>query len=91
MEERVLSPTERGQITIPKELRERLKIDSKTKMKVYLEDNKIVLEPVSSLDMLLEEIETEVKEKGITQEELNKELETIRERLTKEYSGENNG
>ena len=91
MEERILSPTERGQITIPKELRERLKIDSKTKMKVYLEDNKIVLEPVSSLDMLLEEIETEVKKKGITQEELNKELETIRERLAKEYSSENNG
>ncbi len=91
MEERILSPTERGQITIPKELREQLKIDNKTKVKVYLEDNKIVLEPVSSLDMLLKEIESEVKNKGITQEELNKELETIRERLSKEYSSENNG
>ncbi len=90
MEERILSPTERGQITIPKELRERLKIDNKTKVKVYLEDNKIVLEPVSSLDVLLKEIEIEVKKKGITQEELNKELETIRERLAKEYSSENN-
>ena len=53
MEERIVSPTERGQITIPKELRERLNIDYKTKMKVYLEDGRIILEPVSSLDMPL--------------------------------------
>ncbi len=90
MEERIVSPTERGQITIPKELRERLKIDYKTKMKVYLEDNRIILEPVSSLDMLLKEIETEAKEKGLTKEELYKELDIIREKLAKEYTSENN-
>ena len=90
MEEKILSPTQRGQITIPKDLRERLKIDCKTKIKVYLEDSRIILEPVSSLDMLLKEIEAEVREKGITQEEVNKELETIRERLSKEYSSEDN-
>ena len=90
MKERIVSPTERGQITIPKELRERLKINYKTKMKVYLEKNRIILEPVSSLDLLLKEIETEAKEKGLTKEELNKELDIIREKLAKEYTSENN-
>ena len=52
MEERIASPTERGQITIPKELRERLNIDHRTKMKVYLEDNRIILEPVSSQEKI---------------------------------------
>lgn len=90
MQEKIISPTERGQITIPKELRDRLKIDYKTKMKVYLENNKIVLEPVSSLDLLLEEIETEAKKKGLTKEELYKELDAIREKLAKEYLSEDN-
>ena len=90
MEERVVSPTERGQITIPKELRERLNIDYKTKMKVYVEDGRIILEPFSSLDMLLKELETEAKEKGLTKEELYKELDIIREKLAKEYIGEGN-
>ena len=90
MEERIVSPTERGQITIPKELRERLNIDYKTKMKVYVEDGRIILEPVSSLDMLLKELETEAKEKGLTKEELYKELDIIREKLAKEYIGEGN-
>jgi len=90
MEEKIVSPTERGQITIPKELREQLKIDYKTKIKVYLEDNRIILEPVSSLDMLLKEIETEAKEKGLTKEELYKELDIIREKLAKEYTSEDN-
>lgn len=90
MEERIVSPTERGQITIPKELRERLNIDYKTKMKVYVEDGRIILEPFSSLDMLLKELETEAKEKGLTKEELYKELDIIREKLAKEYIGEGN-
>ncbi len=90
MEEKILSPTERGQITIPKELREQLNIDPNTKIKVYLEENKIVLEPVSSLDLLLKEIEDEANRKGLTKEELNRELEIIREKLSKEYSSENN-
>jgi AbrB family looped-hinge helix DNA binding protein len=90
MQEKIISPTERGQITIPKELRDRLKIDYKTKMKVYLENNKIVLEPVSSLDLLLKEIETEARKKGLTKEELYKELDAIREKLAKEYLSEDN-
>lgn len=90
MEVKIVSPTERGQITIPKELRERLKINDKTRIKVYLEDNRIILEPISSLDLLLKELEAEAKEKCLTKEELYKELDTIRERLAKEYSSEGN-
>ncbi len=54
-------------------------------------DNRIILEPVSSLDMLLlREIETEAKEKGLTKEELYKELDIIREKLAKQYTIEDN-
>ena len=59
-------------------------------MKVYLEKNRIILEPVSSLDLLLKEIETEAKEKGLTKAELHKELDIIREKLAMDYTSENN-
>lgn len=54
-----MSPTIRGQITIPKYIREKLGINQKSKLKVYIEKNKIIMEPVSKLDLLLENIEDE--------------------------------
>ncbi len=79
-----VSPTVRGQITIPKEVREKLGITPNTRLKIYVEKNRIVIEPVSTLDLLFQDIEQEAKAKGYTEEELNREIETVREKLIKE-------
>ncbi len=79
-----MSPTIRGQITIPKDIREKLGINQKSKFKVYIEKNKIILEPVSKIDLLLKDIEEEARIKGYTHEELNQEIEIIREKLMKD-------
>ena len=50
MEEQFIKPTERGQVTIPKEMREKLQINQNTRLRVYVDGNKVVLEPVSPLD-----------------------------------------
>jgi len=79
-----MSPTIRGQITIPKDIRDKLGINQKSKLKVYIENNKIILEPVSKIDLLLKDIEEEARIKGYTHEELNQEIEIIREKLMKD-------
>jgi len=87
MEGRFVSPTERGQITIPKEVREKLKITPKTKLKVYVDNNKVILEPISSLDLLLKELEIEARVKGYTKKELEEEIKATRDKLMKELYG----
>jgi len=82
-----ISPTVRGQITIPAEVRNILKITDKTKLKIYVDKNKVVLEPVSSLDLLLKDVEIEAKEKGYTKNELEREIEVVREKLVNELYG----
>lgn len=81
---RHVNPTVRGQITIPKEVRKELGITANTKLKIYLENNRIVIEPVSPLDLLFKDIEEEAKAKGYTEEELYREIEVVREKLVKE-------
>ncbi|MCL5981702.1 MAG: AbrB/MazE/SpoVT family DNA-binding domain-containing protein [Firmicutes bacterium] len=83
-----VSPTERGQVTIPKEVREKLKITPKTKLRVYVDRDKVVLEPVSPLDLLFNDIETEAREKGYTREDLEREIEMLREQLMQELYGQ---
>lgn len=78
------SPTERGQVTIPKNIREELGITNKTKLKIYTDNNKIIIEPIPLLDLLLKDIENEAKAKGYTREELTKEIEVVREKLMKD-------
>ncbi|MEW6663542.1 MAG: AbrB/MazE/SpoVT family DNA-binding domain-containing protein [Bacillota bacterium] len=82
-----VSPTERGQVTIPKEIREKLKITPKTKLRVYVDNDKVVFEPVSPLDLLFNDIEAEAREKGYTREELEKEIDMVREQLLQELYG----
>jgi antitoxin PrlF len=81
LKEKHASPTERGQVTIPKSVREKLGITSKTKLKIYTDNNKIIIEPVPLLDLLLKDIEDEAKSKGYTREELEHEIEVVREKL----------
>jgi len=79
-----ITPTVRGQITIPKDVRKELGITPNTKLKIYVESNKVVVEPVSHLDFLFKSIEEEAKTKGYTEEELNREIDLVREKLMKE-------
>ena len=79
-----IKPTVRGQITIPKDVRNELGITPSTKLKIYVENNKIVVEPVSHLDLLFKDIEEEAKAKGYTEDELNREIDMVREKLVKE-------
>ncbi len=79
-----VKPTVRGQITIPKDVRNKLGITQNTKLKIYIENNKIVVEPVSYLDLLFKDIEEEAKVKGYTEDELNREIDLVREKLVKE-------
>lgn len=79
-----MSPTVRGQITIPKDIREKLDINPKTKLKIYIENNRIIMEPVSKLDLLLRDIEEEAKAKGYSREELSREIDVVREKLMNE-------
>lgn len=88
MQNRLISPTERGQVTIPKEIRKKLQITPSTKLRVYVENNKVVLEPVTSLEILLKYLVAEAKEKGYTRRKLEEEIEAVRERLFKELYGE---
>ncbi len=79
-----VNPSVRGQITIPKEIRRELGITPNTKLKICIENNRIVIEPVSHLDLLFKDIEDEAKAKGYTEEELNQEIDMVREKLVKE-------
>jgi len=88
MEEQFIKPTERGQVTIPKEMREKLQINQNTRLRIYVDGNKVVLEPVSPLDLIFKELEVEAREKGFTRKELDEEIATVRERLMKELYGE---
>lgn len=88
MQNRFVSPTERGQVTIPKEIRQKLRITPATKLRVYVENNKVVLEPVTSLEVLLKDLVAEAKDKGYTRWEIEQEIEAVRERLFKELYGD---
>ncbi|MDH7578752.1 MAG: AbrB/MazE/SpoVT family DNA-binding domain-containing protein [Bacillota bacterium] len=88
MQNRFVSPTERGQVTIPKEIRKKLRITPTTKLRVYVENNKVVLEPVTSLDVLLKDLVAEAKDKGYTRREIEQEIEAARERLFRELYGD---
>ncbi|WP_258360222.1 AbrB/MazE/SpoVT family DNA-binding domain-containing protein [Moorella sulfitireducens] len=88
MEEQFVKPTERGQVTIPKEMREKLQITRDTRLRIYVDGNKVVLEPVSSLDLIFKELEAEARTKGFTRQELDAEITLVRERLMKELYGE---
>ncbi|MDI6711405.1 MAG: AbrB/MazE/SpoVT family DNA-binding domain-containing protein [Bacillota bacterium] len=88
MKARLVSPTERGQVTIPKEFRERLRITPRTRLRIFIQDGRVILEPVSPFDLLVEELESEARTKGLTREELEREIEETRARLVAELYGE---
>ncbi|MGB9867674.1 MAG: AbrB/MazE/SpoVT family DNA-binding domain-containing protein [Bacillota bacterium] len=84
----LVSPTSRGQVTIPKRIRDMLGLTPKTKLRVYLDGGRVVFEPVSPFDSLLEALEAEAREKRYTREDLEREVAAVRERLIKQLYGE---
>lgn len=84
----LVSPTPRGQVTIPKRVRDALGITPKTKLRVYADGGKVIFEPVSPLDSLLEALEAEAREKGYTREDLEREVAVVREELIRRLYGE---
>ena len=70
MSTRLLRPTERGQITIPKEARDKLKITPDSRFKVSVEGDKIIYQLVSPFDMIVKEFQKEAEARGYTKERL---------------------
>ncbi|ATY84499.1 AbrB family transcriptional regulator [Kyrpidia spormannii] len=77
--ERIVHPTERGQITIPKSIREALRISADTPLVIRQEGTRIIIEPLSGLDRLTRKLEQEAKIRGMSPEDLVAEVESVRQ------------
>lgn len=80
---------ERGQITLPKPLRQAAKINTDSPLAVSVIGQMIILSPVrqSSLLTLQKKVKQTAKEKGITLETVLKELKTQRKAFNQRYYG----
>jgi AbrB family looped-hinge helix DNA binding protein len=79
--ERIVHPSERGQVTIPKNIREALRISVDTPLIIRQEHSRIIIEPLSGLERLTRKLEHEALVRGISQEELAAEVERVRQEL----------
>lgn len=80
----------KGQVTIPKSVRERLNLKEGDKVAFIEENGKITITKASTLSFnrLANEIARMAEEKGITEEDLLKDLKRVRKELWNErYSG----
>jgi AbrB family looped-hinge helix DNA binding protein len=76
----------KGQVTIPKSIRELLNLNEGDRV-AFIEDNgKVVISKASliALHELQDALSIEAREKGITEEDLLKELEVVREEMWNE-------
>jgi antitoxin PrlF len=73
----------KGQVTIPKAIRELLKLDEGDKVAFIEENGKIVIAKsnVVALRQFLDSMSKEAQEKGITEEMLLNDLEQVREEM----------
>ncbi|WP_035452185.1 AbrB/MazE/SpoVT family DNA-binding domain-containing protein [Alicyclobacillus herbarius] len=67
--ERIVHPTERGQETIPKNIREALHISTDTPLAIRQEGTRIIIKPLSGLERLTRKLEHEAKVRGISPED----------------------
>jgi bifunctional DNA-binding transcriptional regulator/antitoxin component of YhaV-PrlF toxin-antitoxin module len=79
----------RGQLTIPKELREALKMDDETQLSVFVVGQCLMLTPKRlTRASLAKNVEKSMKDKGITLEKLLSDLKTERKGYVQEkYAG----
>jgi len=76
----------KGQVTIPKSIRDMLKLNEGDRV-AFLQDNgKVVITKASliALRELQDALNTEAQEKGITEQDLLNELEVVREEMWNE-------
>ena len=76
----------KGQVTIPKAIRERLNLEEGDKVAFIEENGKIVISKssVAALKEFLSIMSKEAESKGVTEEELLKDLEDVREEMWNE-------
>lgn len=73
----------KGQVTIPKPIRELLKLNEGDRVAFLEEDDKVIITKASliALRELQDAISKEARERGITEENLLNELKTVREEM----------
>lgn len=78
--------TSKGQITIPKPVREQLKLEEGDRVVFVEEDGKMVVKKAAlvAFEDFADSISEEAKEKGITEEEVLEELEKVRQEMWNE-------
>ncbi len=88
MDMEVTRVTSKGQITIPKAIRERLNLAEGSKVAFIEKDGNIFItkSSVVALRDFLDSMSAEAQAKGITEEELLKDLEQVREEMWIERS-----
>jgi AbrB family looped-hinge helix DNA binding protein len=86
MDMEVSRVTSKGQITIPKAIRERLNLAEGSKVAFIEENGKVMIAKASliALRELQDAISKEAQEKGITEQDLLDELEKVREEMWNE-------
>ena len=86
MDMEVSRVTSKGQITIPKAVRERLNLSEGDKVAFIEKDGNIVItkSSVTALREFLDSMSTEAQSRGITEEELLNDLEQVREEMWNE-------
>lgn len=82
---KVIKLSSKGQITLPKEIREDLKADKGDLLIIYkFDDHRYVIEKRTPFAELTEEIAQEAKRKGYTEDDLKRMVEKVRDELWKE-------
>ncbi|KGT72750.1 transcriptional regulator [Bradyrhizobium japonicum] len=76
----------KGQVTIPKAIRERLNLEEGDKVAFIEENGKIIItkSSVVALKEFLNTMSKEAESKGVTEEDLLKDLENVREEMWNE-------
>lgn len=76
----------KGQVTIPKSIRELLNLNEGDRVAFIEDDGKVIITKASliALRELQDALSKEAQEKGITEEDLLKELEVVREEMRNE-------
>ncbi|SDJ25059.1 AbrB/MazE/SpoVT family DNA-binding domain-containing protein [Natribacillus halophilus] len=75
--------TSKGQVTIPKAIREQLKLQEGDKLAFIEENGKILLTKSSTIALrqFFDSMNMEAEEKGVTEENLLNDLEEVREEM----------